>query len=150
MTSLTSFWVILVFFGGMLIPLQAGINMHLAALAQSSLWAALVSFSVGALALACLVGISRAPWPSAEQTAAFPAWVWVGGFCGAYLVWMSIYVAPHLGAAVLVAFLVAGQMLASLVFDHYGWLGFEVREINAGRILGALLVWTGAVLIRKF
>ena len=32
-----------------------------------------------------------------------------------------------IGGATFLALLVAGQMVAALAIDHYGWLGFPVR-----------------------
>jgi transporter family-2 protein len=57
--------------------------------------------------------------------------------------------APRLGAATLVAALVAGQMVASLLIDHYGWVGFAVHPVNPVRILGAALVVGGVVLVQR-
>jgi len=38
----------------------------------------------------------------------------------------------------------------SLVMDHFGWLGIPAQPISMWRILGAILLFTGVVLIRKF
>jgi transporter family-2 protein len=147
---MVSFYLAMVLLGGMLVPLQAGINMNLSALAGSSAWAAMVSFAVGTAVLFTYVLASRLPWPSLQTASGFPVWIWAGGVCGAYLVWMSVFLAPKVGAAVLIAFLVAGQLLGSLLFDHFGWLGFTVREISFGRVAGAVMIVAGAVLIRRF
>jgi transporter family-2 protein len=48
------------------------------------------------------------------------------------------------------ALLIAGQMGMSLVMDHFGWLGIPAQPISMWRILGAILLFTGVVLIRKF
>jgi transporter family-2 protein len=55
---------------------------------------------------------------------------------------------PRLGAAALMAFLVAGQLIAGMVIDRIGLLGVAVREISVGRIAGALLLVAGAVMVR--
>jgi bacterial/archaeal transporter family-2 protein len=47
-----------------------------------------------------------------------------------------------------VALLVAGQMLASLAFDHYGMLGLAQRPADVTRIIGAVLLVAGVVMIR--
>jgi len=47
-------------------------------------------------------------------------------------------------------FLVAGQMAMSMVMDHFGWLGIPAQPISLLRILGAILLFSGVVLIRKF
>jgi len=74
----------------------------------------------------------------------------VGGAFGAFYVAASIVAAPRLGAAALVAAIVAGQSIASVVVDHYGWVGFEPKPVNAGRLLGMALVGTGVALVRFF
>ena len=53
-------------------------------------------------------------------------------------------------AAALVAVIVAGQSLASVVVDHFGWVGFEPKHVSAGRISGMALVLAGAALVRFF
>ena len=45
--------------------------------------------------------------------------------------------------------IVAGQMVAALALDHYGWLGFPVRPLDAWRIGGALLVVCGMFLLAR-
>jgi transporter family-2 protein len=55
-----------------------------------------------------------------------------------------------LGAAALIALVVAGQSLASIVIDHFGWVGFEPKHVSAGRLLGMGLVGAGVVLVRRF
>ncbi len=55
----------------------------------------------------------------------------------------SIVSAPRLGAATLIALIVASQGLASLVVDHFGWVGFEPKHVSAGRLAGMALVGVG-------
>ena len=51
--------------------------------------------------------------------------------------------------ATFIALLVAGQMLASITFDHFGWLGLAQRSIDLPRLAGAALLIAGVVLIRR-
>jgi transporter family-2 protein len=46
------------------------------------------------------------------------------------------------------AFIVAGQLIAGLLLDHFGYFGLAVREVSAGRLGGAILLLLGAMLIR--
>jgi len=68
---------------------------------------------------------------------------------GAIFISLAILLIPQLGAATFIAVLVAGQMLASLIFDHYGWLGLEQRPIDVLRLIGVCLLVAGVVLIRR-
>ena len=72
----------------------------------------------------------------------------MGGLLGATFVTCNIILAPKLGAAALMAFMVAGQLLAGLLLDRIGFLGLAVREISLGRVTGAAMLLCGALLIR--
>ncbi|MBA3383863.1 MAG: DMT family transporter, partial [Actinobacteria bacterium] len=39
---------------------------------------------------------------------------------------------------------------ASLLVDHFGWVGFEENPITPGRLLGIALVAAGVALVRFF
>ena len=69
---------------------------------------------------------------------------------GAFFVTMTIVAVPRLGAMSVMALLIAGQMAMSLVLDHFGWLGIPAQPVSLWRILGAVLLFAGVVLIRKF
>ncbi|TIQ39609.1 MAG: EamA-like transporter family protein, partial [Mesorhizobium sp.] len=63
---------------------------------------------------------------------------------------LSTILTPRIGAAALMAFLVAGQLIAGMLVDRVGFLGVAVREISLGRVAGAVLLLAGALLIRLF
>jgi transporter family-2 protein len=135
---------------GAMLPVQAGINAALASHVDSPARAALVSFAVGTLALLLLVLVAFRGWPGSSELAGAPWWVWTGGVLGAFYVVGAIMVAPRLGAVTLVSVLLAGQALASLLLDHFGWIGYDEHAITPGRILGVLLVGAGVALVRIY
>ena len=143
-------YLLFAFAGGAALPFQAGINAQLATWLHSPVRAAFVSFVVGALVLLVASALVFKPLPSSARLGDAPWWVWVGGALGAFYVAASIVSAPRLGAATLIAFVVAGQALASLVVDQFGWVGFEARHISPGRAIGMLLVGAGVALVRFF
>ena len=55
---------------------------------------------------------------------------------------------PRLGAASLICLVVAGQLVGSVVLDHYGVLHAR-QPVESLRIVGLLLVVAGAVLVVK-
>jgi transporter family-2 protein len=61
----------------------------------------------------------------------------------------TIVLAPRLGAATMIAAIVAGQMIASLVLDQYGLLGFPIHPISGVRVFGAALVIGGVILVQR-
>jgi transporter family-2 protein len=77
-------------------------------------------------------------------------WVWTAGLLGAFYVAVVIILAPKLGTALTFSLIVAGQMIISLIFDHYGLLGLSIKQINWQRFLGVVCLILGVLLIRKY
>jgi bacterial/archaeal transporter family-2 protein len=142
-------FLLLALLAGALLPTQAGVNLQLRVMLGHPLAATLVSFVVGTLALAAVVTGLRVPLPLGAAWSRSEWWHWLGGLLGAIYILATIVVAPRLGAATLVAALVAGQMLASLALDHFGWVGFAVHPVNPWRLAGAALIVGGVVLVRR-
>ncbi|HEY9713634.1 MAG TPA: DMT family transporter, partial [Chroococcales cyanobacterium] len=78
-----------------------------------------------------------------------PWWAWTGGLCGTVLLLASLLAAPKLGAGSLVACIVAGQVICSILLDHFGFVGYAVHQLNWTRALGAVLLVGGMLLIVK-
>ena len=133
---------------GLVLPLQAGINSQLRTHVGHPLWAAVVSFSVGTLVLAAVLAVTRVGWPAAGWVGRVPWWQWTGGLLGAMFVTSAVVLAPRLGAATLVAAVVAGQMVGSLVIDHYGIVGYPQHAMSVSGVLGVALVVAGVALIQ--
>ena len=74
--------------------------------------------------------------------------MWLGGLGGAAYVLLAILLTQHLGAALLSAAGILGQLGTSLLIDHYGWFGVPVHRLSAGRLIGSVLLTVGVVLIR--
>jgi bacterial/archaeal transporter family-2 protein len=134
---------------GVLLPVQAGVNAQLRTVIGSPVIAALVSFLVGTVGLLTGALLLRATLSSRSAWIAAPWWYWAGGLIGATYVVATIVLAPRLGAATLIAAVVAGQMIASLLLDHFGLLGFPVHQITGPRIVGAALVMMGVMLVQR-
>jgi transporter family-2 protein len=96
-----------------------------------------------------LVVVLRDPIPSATMAARIPWWAWSGGMFGAIFIALGILLVPKIGAATFIALLVAGQMLASVAFDHFGLLGLAQRPVDLPRIIGVALLIAGVLLIRR-
>jgi bacterial/archaeal transporter family-2 protein len=92
--------------------------------------------------------VAARDWPPLSRIESAPWWVWVGGLLGAFYVLGSVVAAPKLGAATLVAVILAGQAVASLLVDHFGWVGFEENPVTLGRLAGIAFVAVGVALVR--
>jgi bacterial/archaeal transporter family-2 protein len=135
---------------GALMPLQAGVNAQLARWVGHPVTASLISFAVGTLALFAYTTATRPQLPTLSALASAPWWVWVGGLFGSVFVTAAAAFAPRLGAATFISITIAGQVLVSILLDHFGVVGFAARPVTAPRLLGALLLVAGVLLVRKF
>jgi transporter family-2 protein len=143
------FWSALGIASGAFIAVQAPINSQLARGLGLPVAAAAFSFLSGAIVLGlATVLVTRGQGISLDWKAPAP-WLFVaGGILGGAYVTISTILIPRIGAAALMAFLVAGQLVAGMLLDRIGFLGMAVREISLGRLVGAVLLMTGALLIR--
>ncbi|MGF1624799.1 MAG: DMT family transporter [Alphaproteobacteria bacterium] len=92
-----------------------------------------------------LVAAGRFPL---SQFLGLPPWLLVGGVIGAGVVACSIWLTPIIGTAAFFAWLIAGQLIASLAIDHVGLLGVPVEPISLLRVAGVLIAIAGAVLVK--
>ncbi len=144
------FYILLTLIAGCLMPIQPGINALLSNVTSGPYMASLISFTVGTLGLLLCCMAMRLSFPSMQTVLDVPWWYWTGGLLGAVFVTVTVIVAPRLGAVNMLTYLIAGQMLASLVLDHYGLVGFPVHSINPLRVLGVVFLVAGVMLIKKF
>ncbi len=122
---------------------QAPINGGLGR-STGSLAAALVSNTVGTicLLLICLLG----GWLTGlGRIGEVPAWQLAGGLIGGLYVGIAAIVISRIGAGVVAAATITGQLACSVVIDHFGWFGIEVHDVSGPRVLGLLLLLGGAM-----
>jgi transporter family-2 protein len=141
-------WFLLAILTGVALPVQAGVNTQLRGALGHPALAAAISFFVGTVALAAYVVAARLSIPAGAVSRTL-WWHWSGGLIGAFFIACAIILAPRLGAATLVGAVVAGQMLASLVLDHYGLVGYPQHPMNLWRLAGVALVLAGVFLIQR-
>ncbi|MDE5423695.1 DMT family transporter [Ancylomarina sp. DW003] len=144
------FLMLLAFAVGCLLPLQASINAKLGGFLKAPIMAALVNFMVGGVVLFIVILGSRIPNNLLKVFKEAPIYVWIGGLMGAMFVGSIIFLIPRLGAALSFSLIVCGQLVFSLILDHFGMFGIPVQPVNWGRIAGVLLILGGVLVIQKF
>ena len=131
-------------------PTQAATNNRMAEAVGSPVMAALISFFVGTIALFVYAIGTGSTITSLAAARNAPPVAWAGGLLGAFFVTATVALLPRLGVAMTFSVIIAGQMVVTLVIDHFGLLGVPVKEISFARIAGMLLITAGVILIRKF
>ena len=134
---------------GVSIVIQQALNANLRGALQSSAWSGFVSYAGGLVCMALVAIALRDPIPAASLAARVPWWAWSGGLFGAIFIALGIFLVPQIGAATFLALLVTGQMLGSITFDHFGWLGLTQHPVDAPRLIGVALLIGGVVLIQR-
>jgi transporter family-2 protein len=143
------FWIALAFVAGSLLPLQGAFNARLGASGSSLMHASIISFIVGTLAVAAYVCVTR-PTVSWAGFLDAPWYAWIGGVCGAFSLTAIILTFPRLGPGLAFGLLIAGQLVVSILLEHFNVFVAEPHPISILRLLGLLLVLGGVALIRLF
>lgn len=131
---------------GIALTFQTAINTQLRDYVQTPLQAALFSFLVGTIVLTILVSVQGAGKPNFTQIFSMPWYLWFGGCLGVYAIIMSILSAPKLGLLTLSGLIIFGQIMTSMIFDHFGLLGMDKTPINWQRFFGGIVIFIGVLL----
>jgi bacterial/archaeal transporter family-2 protein len=133
---------------GISVAVQQAVNGGLRAALNSPAWAGFASYLGGLLTMVVVLVAMREQIPSWKLVSATPWWAWSGGIFGGVFILLLILLLPSLGAATLLALVVAGQMSAAVIMDHFGAFGLTTHPVSISRVLGVALVIAGVVLIK--
>jgi len=134
---------------GFLFPFQAAVNSQLGRGIGGPIAATMVSFAVGFVFIAMVDILAFRQLPAFADLGKQPlSLLLCGGAIGAIYVSANVFLTPRIGAGALLCFVVAGQLVGALVIDRFGLFGLAVRELSIGRLLGALFVLAGALMVR--
>jgi bacterial/archaeal transporter family-2 protein len=134
---------------GVAVAFQTGVNSQLRTDTNNPILTALISFTVGTVALMILYFTFFRQSPTFPSTTSFEWWKFTGGLLGLIYVTVVVLVAPKIGAANALAFIVGGQFIMAIIIDHYGWMRLPVTPISYTRIIGIGLLLVGVYLIQK-
>src|SRR5262245_44130639 len=136
--------VLMMIAGGVMMSFQAPINAALKS-HVGKYESALISFSVGTIALLFLVMFSgKGSLANIRQVA---WWQLLGGLIGAFFVTATLIAAPEIGVARMTVAILVGNMVAALLIDKFGWVGITPQPIDLPRVAGLLLLIVSVVLI---
>jgi transporter family-2 protein len=146
-------WFLYVFaaVAGMLNAFQSGANATLSKTLEQPFLAALIILGVSATAFLVVGGITgHLAWPEPGKWGRVPWWAWIGGLLGSSVLASHLFVAHQIGAGPYMGITVTAAVVASLVLDHFGLMGFEEHAASLWRFVGAALMIAGVGLIARF
>ncbi|SFM39826.1 DMT family transporter [Pelosinus propionicus] len=146
------YYYLLALISGAAITTQVGINVKLLSNLGSPVLASLISFSVGTIGLAIVYILAACyglqPVPTLDAISQTSSWMWTGGLLGAFYIFTTIFCSPKIGFANMFSLVVAGQIVLSIIFDHFGLLGSPVHLVTPFRLIGVALLIVGVYLIQ--
>ncbi|WP_340613515.1 DMT family transporter [Xenorhabdus thailandensis] len=137
-------------FAGAVVPLQASANAALGRGLGHPLWGTLVSLLVSLIAVIPILLTMRVPPPQISQVVNLPIWSWVGGIAGIIYITAALLLVPKLGATNFIICVIAGQIIISVLIDHFGLMGLPIKEIKLGKTFGIIFIFLGIFMVQYF
>jgi bacterial/archaeal transporter family-2 protein len=132
---------------GVGLAFQSATNAVLGRALGHPMWASFWQFAAGTVLIMAVMVALRVPAPTIVAATAGPWWIWIGFITGSYFVVAALSLSPAIGVGGFIAALVAGQMITSVVLDHYGLVGLTERPVTWARLAGGLFIIVGVLLI---
>ena len=133
---------------GALMPVQAGMNAELARFLKHPFLGAFLSLIIGGFAVSIVIFFSGG-FGELKRLSETPPQLLFGGILSALFVSSSMFLIPRLGATAMIGSFITGQLLGSVIMDHFGLLGLNQHPFNASRLLGVFLLFLGLFLVLK-
>lgn len=131
-------------------PVQAGANAELRKSIEQPLFAAAIVYVTGLCGVFLIQLFVRQAWPDSARFAAAPWWAWIGGAVSIAATLAGITFAQRMGSGVFTGISVTASLIASLVLDNFGWIGFKVHPISWPRAVGCGLMVGGLWMVGRF
>ena len=139
----------LAIFIGALLPIQGALLSKLGPLLNHPIQATLVSYLGGAFVCILILAIAKSPYPTLQELSVIDWKLYTAGFLGAIFVSGMLYLMPLVGVANMLAAAIVGQLVASILIDHFGLLGGLRVSISPSRIFGVFLLIIGLYFIQR-
>jgi len=131
--------------GGIHIPMNGGLGAKL-----GSPWVAtFIFYGIAFLLIGVFTLVIHREPEAWRGITSMPRWYFLAGVISVIVVGGSTYLIPRIGAVNLFVVVLAIQMQARMVISHFGWLESPISEITLYKLVGALLLMVGALLVVK-
>lgn len=82
-----------------------------------------------------------------KQIFTVPRWNLTGGLLGVVYLGLLVISVTLIGVGVSVTAVIVGQIIMSILIEHFGWLGAEKIPLNANRLAAVVLLAVSFILI---
>jgi transporter family-2 protein len=135
---------------GLALIIGAGIALMVTAngllAAQFGLWTGtLITHACGLLTVSGILLIKRKP--VALRAPGVPWYLYLAGVSGVVTTALNSFCFEPMGAALMLAMVVVGQLLGSCLIDHFGWFGMRRYPFWPGKLAGFAIMGLGLLLM---
>lgn len=134
---------------GLFVAFQGLVNSQLGIILSHPYHATFISFFVGTLAMVVFLLITGIGFPDIAHLKRAPWYLFLGGVMGGIFVTVALILVPKLGVASVVMGMFVGQIIASMLIDHFGLLGSPQIVLEPNRMIGAGLMIAGLWFINQ-
>jgi transporter family-2 protein len=131
-------------------PAQSGANAQLNKQFGHTLPAAITVYGSALVSLLVFQLIFRQSLPDHGRFVDIPWWAWLGGFISLAPTIAGLTLAQKMGSAVFTGITVTAAVITSILFDHFGLMGFKHHPASLPRIVGGTLMIAGLWLVATF
>ncbi|MGB9438865.1 MAG: DMT family transporter [Desulfobacterales bacterium] len=140
----TTLYLVLAFTMGLIMSIYLPMNSSVAKYMGSSITANVIFFIV-ALLTSALIFLLSGQFNTISHLKDVPVFLYSAGFVSAFVVLGTTFLIPHIGARKFFILLITGQILMAIVVSHFGILESPKDPINMQKMIGAVLVLSGAI-----
>jgi transporter family-2 protein len=76
-----------------------------------------------------------------------PKWTLLGGVLGVVYLTSIVVSVPFVGVGITMVAVIIGQLVMSMVIEHYGWLGSKKTKINREKIFAVISMMIALILV---
>jgi bacterial/archaeal transporter family-2 protein len=76
-----------------------------------------------------------------------PKWSLLGGVLGVVYLTSIVVSVPFVGVGITMVAVIIGQLVMSMIIEHFGWLGSKKTKINKEKILAVISMVVALILI---
>lgn len=131
-------------------PFQSGTNSELNRQSAAPLWTGLVVYASGFLGLLIVEAFLRHPVPAMGRIRDIHWWAWLGGLISIAPTLAGLTLAQKLGSGVFTGLSITAAIIASVLIDQFGLIGFRQHPISPARAIGCALMVVGLWLVARF
>ncbi|MCU4675383.1 DMT family transporter [Catenovulum sp. 2E275] len=141
-------FALLAIFSGACIAIQAAMNAELGVALNSSLKATCYAFLTSSLLVGLLLLGLNQPLPN-DVISKVPWYSWFSFVFSVVGVGSLYYLIPKMGVANLMSYALTGQVILAMIISHYGLFSSPIKMVNISKLIGAMFMIFGIMLINR-